>query len=139
MYVSQRRLEQDEATIRNTLRAYIATGPPLALMLFPEGTDLSARNLAESDAYCEKTGLAKRKYSLYPRTKGWWLCCEEFGSSGLDEVLDVTLAYSGHMPQEESAIVSHSNRIWRWRLWRVGCDWHWPTVVSCKSGRLLIV
>jgi lysocardiolipin and lysophospholipid acyltransferase len=104
-YLSQRRLEDDEPKIRSMLRRYIQDGPPLALMLFPEGTDLSQRNLEASHAYSDKAGLPNRNFTLYPRTKGWWLCCEEFGDAGLDEIVDVTLAYTGPVPQNESAVV----------------------------------
>ena len=60
----QRRLEQDEKRIRTMLRRYVADGPPSALMLFPEGTDLSQRNLEASHKFSTDQGLPLRHFTM---------------------------------------------------------------------------
>lgn len=77
-----------------------------ALLLFPEGTDLSDSNLQKSHAHAEKEGLAKYMQVLHPRTAGF-----ETALSAMMEVakkkqaekpslLDITVAYVHQVPGE---------------------------------------
>eukprot|EP00435_Cladocopium_sp_Y103_P063653 s163_g25.t1 len=77
-----------------------------AILLFPEGTDLSDSNLQKSHAHAEKEGLSKYTQVLHPRTAGL-----ETALSAMMEVaekkqaekpslLDITVAYVHQVPGE---------------------------------------
>lgn len=59
-----------------TLRRTSFLGDPLAMLLFPEGTDLSDSNLQKSHAHAEKEGLSK-----YMQAGSAVLCAWECGGS----------------------------------------------------------
>ena len=56
-------------------------------------------------------GPALCRYTLHPRTKGFWICLDALRGS-IDEVWDVALGYEGRIAQNEAAMV--------WRVCRAG-------------------
>ncbi len=106
MFREQRKLDVDEAHMKKIMARYTQQAVPYMMLLFPEGTDLSPYNMKLSDEFAEKTGVPKLKYTLHPRTKGFWICMDALRGS-VDEVWDVTLAYNGRIAQDEAAMVSH--------------------------------
>lgn len=67
---------------------------PYWLILFPEGTNLSAGTRAASKRFAEKTGVQPFKHVLLPRTTGLQFCLQKLRNS-CDCVYDVTIGYSG--------------------------------------------
>jgi hypothetical protein len=62
------------------------------LLLFPEGTNLTAKTKSRSDAFAEKYGLPKYNYVLHPRTTGFTFLAQhmknsKFTSYDLTEIL----------------------------------------------------
>lgn len=101
----ERKLDVDEAHMKAMMKQYAGTGSPYMMLLFPEGTDLSESNMRVSDAFAEKNNLPKLKYTLHPRTKGFWICLDALRGS-IDEVWDVALGYEGRIAQNEAAMLA---------------------------------
>jgi 1-acyl-sn-glycerol-3-phosphate acyltransferase len=89
----KRRWADDETTIRQTFAKYHAN-EPLWLVVFPEGTRLTPKKLAASQAYATKAGVPQTQHVLLPRTKGF--AASVFGlKDRVDAVYDVTIRYVG--------------------------------------------
>lgn len=101
----ERKLDVDEAHMKAMMGRYIARQEPYMMLLFPEGTDLSPSNTQLADEFSEKMGLPKLRFTLHPRTKGWWICLNSLRGH-VDEVWDVTLGYQGRIAQNEAAMLS---------------------------------
>lgn len=67
---------------------------PYHLILFPEGTVISAHTRERSDGYIEKMGRPPLKYVLLPRVRGLFLSLRLLRKS-IDVVYDVAFGYSG--------------------------------------------
>lgn len=67
---------------------------PYALILFPEGTNLSANTRERSKDFATKNGLDPMNNVLLPRTTGLRFALQKLRPS-CDAVYDVTIAYSG--------------------------------------------
>lgn len=95
-FLTRRNREADLGRIR-ALLAYLAheRRAPLLLLLFPEGTDLSAANKARSQAHARAHGLAEYEHVLHPRSAGFEACVHALGER-LDAVYDVDLWYEPH-------------------------------------------
>jgi hypothetical protein len=78
------------------------------VLIFPEGTDLSAKNKARSNEFALKNGLPAYSHILHPRTKGFAASLQGLRAArnSVRTVFDVTLAYSGHVPQNEAQLVA---------------------------------
>jgi lysocardiolipin and lysophospholipid acyltransferase len=78
------------------------------VLLFPEGTDLSEKNKARSHAFAAKHGLATYHHVLHPRTKGFAACVAALRAARnrLQTVYDVTIAYTGSVPQKEAQLLT---------------------------------
>jgi len=103
-FVCRKDRNKDLETLRRV--SFLGGGLKLALLLFPEGTDLSDSNLQKSHAHAEKEGLSKYTQVLHPRTAGF-----ETALSAMMEVaknkqaekpslLDITVAYVHQVPGE---------------------------------------
>ena len=75
---------------------------PYQVLIFPEGTDLSKDNLTRSHAYSDKVKLPKYNYVLHPRTTGFISAVQSLEP---DAIYDITLAYTGSMPQNETDVI----------------------------------
>lgn len=67
---------------------------PYSLLIFPEGTNLSANTRGKTLIYAEKVGRPPFKHLLLPRTTGLRYSLLKLKNT-VDEVYDITLAYSG--------------------------------------------
>jgi len=95
VFLARNDREGDLATIGSLLRYLCALGAPPVVLCFPEGTDLSPENLAKSNAFATKKGLAPLKHLLHPRTAGF-IAAERALGEHLDAVYDVTISYVNH-------------------------------------------
>lgn len=67
---------------------------PMWLMIFPEGTNLSANTRKGSVKWAEKQGIPDLKYQLLPRSTGLQFCLEELDPT-VEWVYDCTIGYEG--------------------------------------------
>lgn len=78
-----------------------------ALLIFPEGTDLSPKSLSLSHAFSQEKGLQKYEFILHPKTKGFVECLQTMRSN-MDALYDLTVAYRdftiGERPDEASLL-----------------------------------
>jgi len=108
--------EQDLKTLCAAVKLHGGHSGSLALLIFPEGTDLSERNQAKDRAYAEEQDLLHFEQILHPRSAGFataWMemirVAEEC-SAPAPKLLDVTVGYvdyiPGERPNEKSVFVS---------------------------------
>ena len=74
MFLSlSRKWADDEAVIDAMLEHYVAhrQSKALAILIFPEGSDLSASNVAKSQAYARANHMPEFSRVLIPRTTGY--------------------------------------------------------------------
>ncbi len=67
---------------------------PMWLLLFPEGTNLSANTRKKSEIWAEKQGMQDLTHLLLPRSTGLLYCLQELKGT-LNWVYDCTVAYEG--------------------------------------------
>ncbi len=67
---------------------------PMWLMIFPEGTNLSANGRKASRKWADKQGLQDFEHLLIPRSTGLQYCLQELKGT-VDWVYDCTVAYEG--------------------------------------------
>jgi hypothetical protein len=88
---------KDRKNIDTLFRKYRAEAIPLFLVSFLEGTRLTPKKLAASQAFAKERGQYVPKHTLVPRTKGF-----VFTMTGLrqhlDSVYDVTIGYETSRP-----------------------------------------
>lgn len=68
--------------------------PPMWLLIFPEGTNISKNGRAASQKWSEKSGIPDMRNALLPRSTGLSLCVSELKNS-VEYLYDCTLAYEG--------------------------------------------
>ena len=102
-----RKWAHDKKQMTEAFSYFTSTKYPLQLLLFPEGTDLSESNKCKSHQFAEQNGLPKYEYVLNTRTRGFLHCMQELkqGPSTLS-VVNMSVAYVGGMPQNESDILA---------------------------------
>ncbi len=67
---------------------------PMWLLIYPEGTNLSANTRKGSKKWAEKQGIPDLKRQLLPRSTGLLFCLQQLNGS-VDWVYDCTVAYEG--------------------------------------------
>jgi len=67
---------------------------PMWLLIFPEGTNLSANTRKRSAAWAAKQGIKDLRYQVLPRSTGLQFCLQELKGT-VDWVYDCTTAYEG--------------------------------------------
>ena len=67
---------------------------PMWLMIYPEGTNLSANTRKYSVKWAEKQGIPDLRHQLLPRSTGLLFCLQQLRGT-LDWVYDCTVAYEG--------------------------------------------
>ncbi|XP_072313959.1 lysocardiolipin acyltransferase 1 [Eucyclogobius newberryi] len=101
-----RRWEEDRVHLENMLHYFCDIREPLQLLLFPEGTDLTEKTKAKSDAFAEHNNLPKFEYVLHPRTTGFTHIVGMLRrGDNLDAVHDITVAYPKNIPQTERHLI----------------------------------
>nr|CDS26610.2 lysocardiolipin acyltransferase 1 [Hymenolepis microstoma] len=96
----KRKIALDLARIQQAVKYLLKLQGSAHVLMFPEGTDLSACGLTRSDAYAEKMGLPLYRYTLHPRTTGFESFVRALGSN-LGYVYDVTVAYPYAITESE--------------------------------------
>ena len=67
---------------------------PMWLIIFPEGTNLSANTKRQSQKWADKQGIKNLEHQLLPRSTGLQYCLQELKGT-IGWVYDCTLAYEG--------------------------------------------
>lgn len=67
---------------------------PMWLLIFPEGTNLSAVTREKSASWSKKSGVTDMKHQLLPRSTGLQFCLQELRQS-TNWLYDCTIAYEG--------------------------------------------
>ena len=67
---------------------------PMWLIIFPEGTNLSANTRKQSQKWADRQGIKNLEHQLLPRSTGLLYCLQELKGT-IDWVYDCTLAYEG--------------------------------------------
>jgi 1-acyl-sn-glycerol-3-phosphate acyltransferase len=71
-----------------------ATLDPMWLLMFPEGTNLSANTRKNSQAFAEKSGRPDMKHQVLPRSTGLQFVLQELDNS-VEYIYDCTIGYGG--------------------------------------------
>lgn len=77
-----------------TIQASNSNLDPMWLMIFPEGTNLSANTRASSVKFSAKSGVPDMKHQLLPRSTGLQFCLQQLGTT-VDYLYDCTIGYEG--------------------------------------------
>jgi 1-acyl-sn-glycerol-3-phosphate acyltransferase len=67
---------------------------PMWLLIFPEGTNLSANTRKRSKAWAAKQGITDLQHQLLPRSTGLYFCLQQLRGT-VDWLYDCTVAYEG--------------------------------------------
>jgi len=89
----QRRLQQLCTRHSGPLSGFQSLDP-MWLMIFPEGTNLSANTWNQSKKWADKQGIRDLQHQLLPRSTGLQYCLQELQST-VGWVYDCTIAYEG--------------------------------------------
>ncbi|KAH0509717.1 Lysocardiolipin acyltransferase 1 [Microtus ochrogaster] len=124
-----RKWKDDKSHFEDMIDYFCDIHEPLQLLIFPEGTDLTAlksnqgslpcgkskdhpppsrskSNKTRSNDFAEKNGLQKYEYVLHPRTTGFTFVVDRLREgNNLDAVHDITVAYPYNIPQTEKHLL----------------------------------
>lgn len=89
-----RNWEQDRYKFKQHLDQLKDPTDPMWLLIFPEGTNLSASTREKSAKWAEKNGIPDMKHQLLPRSTGLQFCLQELHPS-TNWLYDCTIAYEG--------------------------------------------
>jgi 1-acyl-sn-glycerol-3-phosphate acyltransferase len=92
-----RNWEEDQRRFKKHLSKLNRKGDPMWLIIFPEGTNLSATTREKSKKWAEKNNLQDMKHQLLPRSTGLKFCLNELRET-TDWLYDCTIAYEGVPP-----------------------------------------
>ncbi|UJO22212.1 uncharacterized protein CLAFUR5_09070 [Fulvia fulva] len=89
-----RKWEQDRYSFKKHLDHLKSPLDPMWLLIFPEGTNLSASTREKSARWAEKTGVPDMRHQLLPRSTGLQFCLKELRPT-TNWLYDCTIAYEG--------------------------------------------
>lgn len=92
-----RNWEEDQRRFKKHLSQLNKPNDPMWLIIFPEGTNLSASTREKSKRWAEKNGLQDMKHQLLPRSTGLRFCLQELRET-TEWLYDCTIAYEGVPP-----------------------------------------
>ncbi|XP_030027820.2 lysocardiolipin acyltransferase 1 [Manduca sexta] len=92
LYV-KRNWQEDQLNMSQFVDYYKKLNYDCRIVLFPEGTDLSADNKRRSAKFALAHNLPQYDFVLHPRTTGWVVLCARLREIGLTSVYDVSIAY----------------------------------------------
>ncbi|OAG11441.1 acyltransferase-domain-containing protein [Paraphaeosphaeria sporulosa] len=92
-----RNWEEDQQRFKKALSKLSNPKDPMWLIIFPEGTNLSASTRERSKKWAAKNGLEDMKHQLLPRSTGLKFCLNELKDS-TEWLYDCTIAYEGVPP-----------------------------------------
>ncbi|MDX9721959.1 MAG: lysophospholipid acyltransferase family protein, partial [Myxococcota bacterium] len=105
----RRNWTEDRASITATFSRIVRDGIPVWFVSFVEGTRLTLKKLAKSQAYAREKGLVPLKHLLIPRSKGFVASVE--GLKGhITAVYDLTFGYEKGVPSLWQYIQGFSRR-----------------------------
>ena len=98
---------KDQINLRGYCKYYKEHDGGGSFLIFPEGTDLSARNVVKAQDFAKANGHPTLDHVLYPKTAGTWFLLENLRKE-LDSVFTVTMTYTdfavGERPNEMSIL-----------------------------------
>lgn len=100
---------RDQDTIRRTFSLFHRKKVAFWLIMFAEGTRITARKLERSQDFARRQGLPVLRHVLIPRPKGFLAAIEGLGSQ-LDAVYDLTIGYPERAPGLLEFLMGHSPR-----------------------------
>lgn len=89
-----RKWETDKYRFKSALNHLKDPNDPMWLLIFPEGTNLSAVTREKSASWSKKSGIPDMKNQLLPRSTGLQFCLKELKST-TNWLYDCTIAYEG--------------------------------------------
>lgn len=89
-----RKWETDRFRFSRALHHLKNPQDPMWLLIFPEGTNLSAVTKEKSASWSKKVGIPDMKHQLLPRTTGLQFCLQQLRKS-TNWLYDCTIAYEG--------------------------------------------
>ncbi|KAF4539340.1 Phospholipid glycerol acyltransferase [Lasiodiplodia theobromae] len=89
-----RNWEKDKPRFQEHLQQLDNPKDPMWLIIFPEGTNLSATTRESSARWAEKNGIKDMRHQLLPRSTGLKFCLENLKES-TEWLYDCTIAYEG--------------------------------------------
>ncbi|KAK4548714.1 hypothetical protein LTR36_008487 [Oleoguttula mirabilis] len=89
-----RKWETDRWRFKRALNHLRNASDPMWLLIFPEGTNLSAVTREKSASWAKKTGTPDMKNQLLPRSTGLQFCLQELRET-TNWLYDCTIAYEG--------------------------------------------
>ncbi|KAF1357850.1 hypothetical protein EJ07DRAFT_180462 [Lizonia empirigonia] len=92
-----RNWEDDQRRFKKALTRLNDATRPMWLIIFPEGTNLSATTREKSKAWATKNNLQDMKHQLLPRSTGLKFCLNELKDT-TEWLYDCTIAYEGVPP-----------------------------------------
>ncbi|KZM25297.1 uncharacterized protein EKO05_0000609 [Ascochyta rabiei] len=92
-----RNWEEDQRRFKKALARLNSATQPMWLIIFPEGTNLSATTREKSKAWAAKNNLQDMKHQLLPRSTGLRFCLNELKDT-TEWLYDCTIAYEGVPP-----------------------------------------
>lgn len=110
----KRQWEHDQIHMKSMCRVYKTSKAPYKLLVFPEGTDLSEKNIKLSHEYAEQHNLPKYKQVLHPKTTGSCFLFKNLAplsgvsnsEAHISAIYDAIIAYDGVIPQQEKCLFS---------------------------------
>ena len=88
------RLQHRLSQLRKPVRKTDAGPDPMRILIFPEGTNLSANTRKKSAAFAAKQDIQDLEHLLLPRNTGLLYCLRELQGT-VDWIYDRTIAYEG--------------------------------------------
>lgn len=92
-----RKWEEDKSRFEQHLQKLNKASYPMWLIIFPEGTNLSAVTRETSKQWAEKNGLEDMKHQLLPRSTGLRFCLQNLRKT-TPWLYDCTIGYEGIPP-----------------------------------------
>ena len=92
---------KDLVHINKMIHYLLATGPPIHVIIYPEGNVLTEGSKKADVEYAQSKGLIPHKYLLHPRVKGFAACVQacRSGHNGRADVYEMTIGYKGNPGQ----------------------------------------
>ena len=102
---------KDKERIEGTFRRLREGGMPFWVVLFAEGTRLTAKKLERSSRIRARQGKRELRHLLTPHTRGFAATVEGLGER-LDAVYDLTFGYKVGVPSLWQYILGYGRRAW---------------------------
>lgn len=101
-----RNWEKDQQLLAQSLRFFKDTNHTCQILLFPEGTDLTAKSMERSDRWADTHGLPKYEFVLHPKTTGFVFLADTMRQyKHMDAIYDVSVGYPRTLVQSEVDLV----------------------------------